>query len=247
MQNNMIQLLFMRRLKIHKLKPFNKRGSTVIAGLIAGTLLSVIVVSTIKGYFSVQSAKSIIEHKTSLVTAEDGIITALAQARFYMPFSSVGSMVTPTQFIDRMFGGAGLVILNAGTLIPFNEASASQLAGSSAADAVTQCKKPVQLPNRKTDPAAFVFCFSLKNTASIGRNTLFGSDSAFAMIKATLKKNDISQGDLINLIPTWGDFVDDSQRNDHFQAEITYAFFWGKALNNLNSFEKRGLSLKDLR
>jgi len=239
----------MRPWKVHKLKPIGKSGNTVVAGVIAGTILLVIIGSALQGYTSVLNAKSRMEHKTSLVTAEDGILTALAQARFYLPFSSVGSIatLTPNQFIDRMFGSAGLAILNLGTLIPFNYASASQLTSSSAADAAAQCKGPAKIPNRKTDPAVFVYCFSLQNSASSGWNTLFGSDSAFAIIKATLKRNNISQADFITVIPIWADFVDDSQRNNHFQAEITYAIFWGRVQNDKNSFEKRGLAIKDLR
>ncbi len=236
----------------NRIKLLREEGNAILIGIISVTILGVTIVLLTNGYFSTLKFKSRVEQKASLSEVENGILLALTKASFYEPTQGSGSsaVITASQFINGILGGSGLDVSGAGTLISFSNSEAikldKNLKSKTFRERCNTSSLVPKVPASRTAPADFVFCISMKNNGG-AKNTFFGSDAAFALIKVSLKKTSQSQREFIVGAPNWGGFVDDLQRVNNYQADIFYSIFWGEKDKEINIFEKSGNALKDLR
>ncbi|NBX69609.1 MAG: hypothetical protein EBR01_11680 [Proteobacteria bacterium] len=229
----------------------DKSGNAIITGVVATTILGITIVLVGNGYLSTLKFKARTEQKAALTPILDAVLTSVTKTEFFKETDGVppNETITAPAFMTRLLGTDGLDVPGGGKLIQFDTNSAALLSEPNAIAKANLCKtasKAPLVPSSKNDPSTFIFCVSLKNTNLASPNTFFGSDAGFAVFKVVLRPVDSSQKDFLTSSTTWGTFVDDPDRQRNFQAEITYSIFWGKKNDSVNSFEKFGITIKDL-
>ena len=223
------------KLHIHKLHESN--GNAILGGVVAVTILAVSAVMLTQGYLSTLKFKSRVQLKSSLTSVEDGILYAFSDKNLYLTSNAI------TQALQGKIS-----ISQVGKLTLFNSASASKLENQiDLSRARGTCAQNNYQPSSDSSPAEFIFCFSTdtssnSNDGNRSIHTFFGVESAFGLMKVTIKNKNDSHLDSIIKKANWGEF---KQNPDNFRADFSYQFFWGR--ENQPAFSKLGNTIRDLR
>ncbi|MBM4317002.1 MAG: hypothetical protein FJ116_05930 [Deltaproteobacteria bacterium] len=229
----------------------NQRGNEILTSVIAAAILGTTIVLIVRGYTSSSKFKNRVEHRASLSSVESGILSALTLASVYkLRATSSTPLSNASEFITALTNSTELHILGAGKLVKYNASQAVLLVGSSATAAATFCNntaKAPKVPTASNQSAIYVFCLSGMNSDDASHKTFFGSDISFGLFKVSLKEINVNHFSFVTTSTRFGDFAVNTFPSKNYQAEINYSLFWGKAHDAVNSFEKTGYAIKDLR
>lgn len=225
------------QIKLHIQKIHKSNGNAILGGVVAITLLAVSAVMLTQGYLSTLKFKSRVQLKSSLTSVEDGLIYAFTDKNLYLASNALKQALQ-----------GKISISDVGKLTLFNPYSAAKLENQIEVNRAREtCAQNFYQPTADSSPAEFIFCFSTdnpSNSSNVNRsiNTFFGVESAFGLMKVTIKNKNDSHLDSIIKKANWGEF---KQNPNNFRADFSYQFFWGR--ENQPAFSKLGNTVRDLR